>query len=389
MSLKYFSSLPEPPKYVKIALAKMEKSPNNFKDLQRSTAEKVNAVLFGFFEKQKKEFQAIHPSAGEVIEELARLTKDGKRLRPTMCLLGFMAGGGSDVSKALYPASAIEMAHLYLLIHDDIMDNASLRRFKPTTTHWFAEKFKDANFAASAAIMAGDIASTLSFRLLLETPGLRSSMAYELLNHFALLIQEVEVGQYLDVRLSGGKAKKTLSDIKTILTYKTARYSFRRPFEMGLRLAEAAKSQVNQAATYTTSIGIAYQIYDDLVGAFGKESRTGKDAGSDIREAKSTFLSYYAAKKASGRDRMILHKIYGNTRAGEGEIKQVQAIIQKTGARKKAQEIALGHLSRAEEAIESSDWQSGLAKSILLELVSMLKNKINYYSYANSSPDDT
>jgi geranylgeranyl diphosphate synthase type I len=191
----------------------------------------------------------------------------------------------------LRAAAYLELLHTFALIQDDVMDGSATRRGRPAshvTLSAAAEVGDRARFGASAAILLGDLALIWSDRLLGEAgfPAERLRAGLAVYNE---LRSEVTLGQYLDV-LAGHLGSLTEEDALRVNRYKTASYTVQRPIQLGMALAGAGADLIARVPSYAIPAGVAFQLRDDLLGAFGDPATTGKPSGQDLRERKPTWL---------------------------------------------------------------------------------------------------
>lgn len=248
-----------------------------------------------FVEKLNKEiddynFGDTPPELYEPIKYI--LSLGGKRIRPLLVLLGYRIFK-DDWESITKPSLAVEVFHNFSLMHDDIMDNAPLRRGQ-TTVH---EKW-DTNLA----ILSGDVMLVKAYDLLLEADNFNA----EILRSFNETARLVCEGQQFDMNF---ETRDTVSEEEYIemIKLKTAvllGYSL----QFGAMLAGA--NEKNQQALYDfgTSIGIGFQLKDDLLDVYGEQAKVGKQVGGDIISNKKTFLLLKAIEKASGETKTSLSK---------------------------------------------------------------------------------
>ncbi len=207
----------------------------------------------------------------------------GKRLRPILTLAAAEAVG-ADAERALPFACAIEMIHSYSLVHDDLpaMDDDDLRRGRPTTHKAFGE---------GSAILAGDALLTDAFTVAIEggrAAGLSPAVVLDIVAELARAAgsEGMVGGQALDLRAEKQPVK--LRGLETIHRGKTGAL-LRAAVRMGARAGGARPAQLAALTEYAESIGLAFQIVDDLLDAEGSEAQTGKRVGRDADRGKATF----------------------------------------------------------------------------------------------------
>jgi len=219
------------------------------------------------------------------------LEAGGKRLRPVLVLAGHaLHGGPADPEPA---AVAVECLHTYSLIHDDLpaMDNSDLRRGRPTCHR---------QYDAATAILAGDALLTHAFALLAEAyadqPALAVALIRELGN--AAGSRALIAGQADDTALAGQPI--TAAQLETIHRGKTAAL-LAACLAMGARLGGASAAQVDAARAAGTSLGLAFQIVDDILDATATTAQLGKDAGNDAANEKFTWVRLHGLAAARQR----------------------------------------------------------------------------------------
>ncbi len=205
----------------------------------------------------------------------------GKRLRPVL-VLEFCKACGGDISKALPFACAVEMIHTYSLIHDDLpcMDNDDMRRGKPSCHVTFGEEY---------ALLAGDALLTLAFEAA-SSSTLDSNMALCAINEIAKKsgINGMVGGQVMDILNEGKEA--SLESLKEINLLKTGAL-IECAAAVGCIAAGADEDKILAARSYSQSIGLAFQIMDDILDVTGDSEKLGKIVGSDANNKKSTYVS--------------------------------------------------------------------------------------------------
>ncbi len=265
----------------------------------------------------------------------------GKRLRPTITLLAArMLGGVEAEMKAVPLASAVEVAHTFTLIHDDIMDKDTMRRGVPTTHVVYGEDW---------AILAGDLLHALSYNFIARavSEGLSEEQAYRALKALSEAAVYVSRGQALDM-LFETTWDVTVSDYLNMVRLKTGAL-IEAASRIGAVAADAKKYEEDALGLYGCFTGIAFQIRDDILGVYGDPKVTGKPVYSDLRRGKKTILVVYAVREA-GREE--LKKLIG-PKASEEDLKRAAKIIEESGALDYANKMAKIYASKAKEMLEA------------------------------------
>ena len=247
------------------------------------------------------------------------MAEGGKRLRPVLLLLTTEAFGG-NIEDAIPAAMAVEVFHNFTLLHDDIMDNAAMRRGKPSVY---------AKWGGNVAILSGDAMLITAYKLLarLESPNFKHVM--HLFNNMAL---EVCEGQQYDMDFET-KAHVSLEDYINMIERKTSALLSGSAM-IGATLANASSDDVKKIYRFATELGLAFQLQDDLLDSFGDES-LGKKIGGDILEGKQTYLMIHAMSNATDSERDILRSTHLRTDISDAEkIATVKALYERLDAKR-------------------------------------------------------
>jgi geranylgeranyl diphosphate synthase type I len=285
------------------------------------------------------------------VDEL--VTQGGKRLRPALVYHTYRACGGPSENEALPVALATELLHTYLLIHDDIMDHAEVRRGQPSAHVRFRQSHLargfhgDAqDFGRSVAILLGDLAHTWAVELF--TGAERSG---ELTRCFSAMSEEVIGGQYLELLVAQRRTARE-EDLLRVLRLKSGRYTAERPIQLGGLLARAPEAVLAALSRYGTAVGEAFQLQDDLLGMFGDLGTVGKPVGEDLKEGKFTFLIFHALAAASPDERRDLESALGRPDLPDEDVARVQRLLEATGARAKVTEMVAERLRSARQTLD-------------------------------------
>lgn len=342
-----------------------------FRDQLAATARRVESELAGFLADKRRQTAASAGPASRLVDAVSDLAgAGGKRLRPALVFHAYRACGGVDEARALRLALSTELLHTYLLIHDDIMDHAEVRRGLPAAHVAFAQRHREAGFRGDAedfgrtmAILAGDLAASYSNELFVSAAG-SSPRRDELESAFATMCQEVIHGQYLEI-LASYLDRPTADDLERVLRLKSGRYSVERPTELGALLADADAATLAELARYGSALGEAFQLQDDLLGLFGDAATVGKPVGGDLLEGKFTFLVLHALEAATGAERELLEAVRGHRDAPPEQVRRAVAVIADSGARDAVQRMiserldqarrSLAHLALAERPSANAD----------------------------------
>jgi geranylgeranyl diphosphate synthase, type I len=255
-------------------------------------------------------------------EEVARPVADfvlrgGKRLRASFAWWGWRAAGGAGVGPsahtALHVAASLELLQALALIHDDVMDRSDLRRGAAAVHVEFADRHRAEgmrgcadHFGVAGAVLAGDLALVWAEDLLAEAR-LDQASRERVRPLWRAMRTEMVAGQYLDLRAQA-TAELFPDHALRVAALKTAAYTVQRPLGIGAALAGATEETRRHLEAAACSAGIAFQLRDDLAGVFGDPAETGKPAGDDVREGKTTYLAAIAWQLAERtEDHQALH----------------------------------------------------------------------------------
>lgn len=268
--------------------------------------------------------EILTPRRPEILYEASRhlLLAGGKRLRPFLTLKACEAVGGNPADAVPF-AAAFEMLHNFSLVHDDVMDNDSVRRGAPTVhTRW----------GVPMAICAGDLLFAKVFEAMtVYAPSSlnprRVKMCIEKATEATI---EVCEGQVLDVSFPN-TVDVSEEDYVAMVGGKTSAL-FRACAEVGAIVGGGKTRQVNALGKFAYEAGIAFQIMDDYLGASANEKTLGKPIGSDIREGKKTLIMIHALRKAKPKQREKILSVLGNHEATPTEIAEVNKIMVNIGS---------------------------------------------------------
>lgn len=266
----------------------------------------------------------------------------GKALRPTLCLLACEAVG-EDYQRALPAAAALELVHNYSLIHDDIQDDDRERRHRPTV--WSIWGKPQAINAGSAMRL---LASLALLRLQAHgiTPDKQSCVQF-LLDDASLKLIE---GQYLDIDYED-RFDITVKDYLEMIGGKTAAL-LSCSLEVGALLGTGNPDVVEGFRIMGKSLGLAFQMRDDILGIWGNPEETGKPLANDIRRRKKTLPIVYALENAGSRSRDELISIYRHEVNDEATVAMVLGILEEVSARKGAQAMVEQHSQEAWQVLD-------------------------------------
>jgi geranylgeranyl diphosphate synthase type I len=296
-------------------------------------ASRVDKRLESLLAVERERWAKVDADLVPPIDEIARLVlAGGKRLRPAFCFWGFVGAGGDPTDELVIDAgAALELLHAFALFHDDVMDGSLTRRGELTTNAKFearhgSEKLagESRRFGDGVAILVGDLAYVYSDQLMRNA----SPQAWTIWNELRI---ELNFGQYLDM-LGSAMNERRREKAERICRYKSGKYTIERPLHLGALLAAPTRNDlIPVLSTYGLPLGDAFQMRDDVLGAFGDTAITGKPVGDDLREGKPTPLMALATARANSAQLKEL-QLVGNQDLTPEQIARVQEVIRETGA---------------------------------------------------------
>ena len=273
----------------------------------------------------------------------------GKRLRPVMCLLSAEMFG-EEAKVAMGPALAVELFHNFTLLHDDIMDEAPLRRGQPTVHE---------RFNTNVAILSGDALMVLAYNQLLTSPAEHLPQLLKELNKVAL---EVCEGQQYDMDFQS-RDLITTEEYLRMIRLKTS-VLLGSAMKLGAIVANASSIDQQRVYDFGLYTGLAFQVQDDLLDVFGDPVKFGKKAGGDILANKNTYLRVKAMEVANESERIALESWY-SAPSSDAKVLEVTHLFQSLGIREMAEREMQALLDKAFAALEEVESANPEAKQQL------------------------
>lgn len=284
-----------------------------------------------------KELQQIHfPAQPKDLYEPIRymLSVGGKRLRPALVLMACEMFDG-DIKKAFPAALGIEMFHNFTLLHDDIMDNAPLRRSKQTVHH---------KWNNSIAILSGDAMFVKACELMMQVD---DRSIRKVMNIFMRTAAEVCDGQQMDMSFEK-ESNVAIKQYLQMIELKTA-VLIGSCLQIGAIIAAAPEAESKHLFEFGKKTGVAFQLQDDLLDLYGDAEKFGKQTGGDIISNKKTFLILKAQEIANPQQRSLLNR-WINTSGKDQEqqkVKTIKNLFDNLDIRKHAEREMESHYNKA------------------------------------------
>ena len=273
-------------------------------------------------------------SSVSTITEIAEYLREGggKRIRPSVLLLSAHMMGFFGQS-AIRLGTVVEMVHTATLVHDDIIDGASTRRGRPSAnTTWGNEK----------CVLAGDWLYMQAFRVALEEKNLR------VLDLLIALTQQMVEGELLQIQKLG----KAVSEAEYYdLIFRKTACLFSTSMRLGAVLAGASEAEENNVAAYGRTVGLAFQIVDDVLDLTATEEVLGKPVASDLREGKTTLAVIHAWDHGTAAERQLIQRVLDDRSFEHVSRQEIQEILKRHDSVAYAMGVAERYADQARQAL--------------------------------------
>lgn len=290
-----------------------------------SVSREVGAFIDSMFARKDTLFKSAYhlPSHG------------GKRMRPYLVVKSCEAVGG-DRGLAIAPAAAVELLHNFTLVHDDIMDNDTMRRGVPTV---------HVLWGTPTAILAGDLLFAEAFQAILRSK-LDDRRARAAASVLAEATVKLSIGQFQDMSFEE-RDEITEVEYLEMISGKTAAL-FQACAEIGAIVGGGGEDRVAKLGAYGWNLGMAFQIFDDYLGITSNEEELGKPVGNDLREGKKTLI---VIRGMQTRSRDIIKSLLGNKNATQAQLASLITSLEEDGVLGYVREKALGYVEEAKRAL--------------------------------------
>ena len=336
--------------------------PGSFEEYLASYADQVGELINAFIP------HGSHPDMDKYLyTPLTKYSENGgKRHRPLICFAACLAVGG-NAERAVSAAAAIEHFHTAALIHDDIADEAELRRGEPCL---------HLTEGTGLAINMGDLGLSLVNGTVIEDPILDDATKVRVIRELIDMTRRTIEGQALDIGWArDGRYDITPEDYLTMATHKTAHYSGAVPLAIGAIVGGGTDTQVEALRNYGLDTGLAFQIQDDLLNLIGKTESTKKGFRDDITEGKRTLVVVHALQNADEADRKRIIEILSSKEKDPEVLEEAVQIMQKSGsidyARSYAENLTSIAKNRLIEMVPPSD-----SRDLLISMADWFVNRL-------------
>jgi geranylgeranyl diphosphate synthase type II len=296
-------------------------------DLQEVISEAVDKLTF-----------PVHPA--ELYEPLSYiLSIGGKRMRPALLLMACDLFGG-NVDEALSPALAIEVFHNFTLMHDDIMDNAPLRRGRVTVHE---------RWNPNVAILSGDVMLIEGYKLMMKVPDHLLRQILDIFNKTAVGVCE---GQQIDMDFEI-RDDVAIDEYIEMIRLKTA-VVLGGALKIGSLIGGADNNDAELLSSFGENLGIAFQLQDDILDVYGDPEKFGKQVGGDIISNKKTYLLIKALELAKGDTaKQLIHILADKDFISEDKVKAVTSIYNSLDIRQYAENEMQAYADKAFIALDA------------------------------------
>jgi len=287
------------------------------------------------------------------------MSQEGKRLRPQLVMLAAELFG-ANMEDAFYPATAFEMLHNFTLIHDDIMDNALIRRGEETV-------YKKWN--SNIAILSGDVLASMAMQQLLKTP-CKPEILIKMAELFIQTSIQVCEGQQYDLDFETQK-DVTIDEYLNMIRLKTA-VMLAGCLKTGAILANASENDQNIIYQFGINLGLTFQLVDDLLDVYSDTQNFGKEIGGDIQENKKTYLYLLALQNGNENQKSKLQHYYSSNHYNKNEkISAVKTIYDELRCKEKIEKKIDEYLLLAYRNVDETSLnieQKKILKQLALKL---------------------
>lgn len=341
---------------------------------------KIDKEIEAFFDRVIRETSKKDPFVTDNLRYAKKMAMaGGKRIRPALMYWGYIGSGGEEKEKIIKASVAIELIHLFLLIHDDIIDRDSKRHNIDTMHSHYRGVGKRIfpradfeHFGNSIAIISGDMIGALGNQILFSSD-FEPELIMKALSHLQSVVSMTVIGQAKDIYMEY-KGKSSPEEVLQMYEYKTARYTIEGPLQLGAILGGADRKTIEDMSVFSRPMGVAFQIQDDILGIFGTEKKIGKSIGADIKEGKQTLLLVKALELADKNQKRGLLSCLGNSLITKKDIIQFREIVVQTGALDFTKSLARELIKEAKEEITKTRIKKD-AKDFLLSLAGYMMDR--------------
>ena len=303
----------------------------------RMTPEEAFALVKEDLVLVEQEFERQVSDASPVVSSIARYLREGggKRVRPALVLLAARVVSGTRNDAAIRMGAVMELLHSATLVHDDIIDEARVRRGRPSA---------NAKWGNDVTVLMGDWLYMTAFDMSLR------ERSFDILDTLTTMTRLMVEGEIIQLSMVGN-SHITQEEHLDIVRRKTA-HMFSACAEVGAIVANATREERRALATYGLSVGIAFQLIDDVLDFVSTEAKLGKPVANDLREGKLTLPLIYLMEQGKEQDRALIEAVMRERGFGSVSREQVLQLIGERGTLERARLEAMRYANEAFEALE-------------------------------------
>lgn len=351
-------------------------------ELLKEYKRSVDPILGDYFKKKLKEAEKMDPLAKQAVRMIEDFAMSGgKRIRPALVFYGYLAAGGRRRDAIMKASVSIELTHVFLLIHDDIIDKDDKRhgvdtihrRYEKLAKRYFPGK-DAAHYGGSMAMLVGDMAAAMGNEILFRSD-FPAKNVIRALDKLQEIVYRIVPGEMEDVYL---EMRGNATEKETLDMYegKTSSYSFEGPLHLGAVLAgRDDRTFLKALSDYAMPLGKAFQLRDDILGVFGDEKKIGKPVGSDVSEGKQTVLVIRALEFGSKSQSKELRRILGKEDLLPEELETFRQIIRETGSLEYSERLIDKLIAQSFNALGRLDSKSREATGFLGGIASYMAER--------------
>lgn len=323
--------------------------------------ELIIASLHAIATEHASKLESVAEWGADLHERVFEFAARGKHIRGSLVAAGVELFGRKPDQFAYTTAASLELVQSFLLIHDDIMDEDTLRRGRPAVHEQYrklgeARGVRDPQrFGESLGVCAGDVAVMLAIEAITASDG-DPRLIQRLVRALSHEIASVGVAQMADVANGHEKGAAPTSDhrdgseaaILAVYRHKTGRYTFSLPLVLGATIAGARESDIDRLSAWGEIQGVIFQIRDDHLDIYGNEEKTGKPGGTDIASDKQTLHRRKLLDRIAGRERDEFLALCGRQGISHEGLTRVRSLLESTGVNADIQELVTDLAAQAD-----------------------------------------
>jgi geranylgeranyl diphosphate synthase type I len=341
--------------------------------------ENVKPIIYSYLTTEVERAAEVGEIQKQLMESFRAMAAEGKGIRGLLITLAYKACGGTDMDEITKTSIFYELFHAGILVHDDFMDRDPLRRGL-TTVH---EEFKKVgekigvripsdHYGNTMAVNLGDAAFYQSWKVLISSnfPAERVVEAGKLYSDF---IVRLALGQTMDLTITG-MDDISEDDALKVLLYKSVEYTTVVPLLIGATFAgEKNTARIEALKDYAKCFGWAFQIQDDILGAFGKQEEFGKPVGSDFREGKNTLLILHLRKRGTEEQKNFLKTALGNKNLSQEDSEKLKQMLIDAGSKKYVEDLGWKYVEEGKTYISQITSDPEIAEILESLIVYMME----------------